>query len=123
MTILDTSAIIEILKGTKKGKQIKEIIKENNISTTSINIHESLIILRENEREKFSEICENIKIYPFEKKSAKQSARIERTLKDTGEMIQRVDTFIAGICLSQNQNLITLDKDFKRIPGLKVTVV
>ncbi len=123
MTILDTSAIIEILKGTEKGGKIKELLSDEILSITPISIHEILILIKEDERESFTNFLNMVKIYNFESNSSIESSKIEINLKNSGNMIQRVDTFIAGICLARGERLITLDKDFEKIGGLNVKVI
>ena len=35
----------------------------------------------------------------------------------------KLDMLIAGICIAHNDYLITCDRDFKKVKGLKVTVI
>ena len=43
MIILDSSAIIHLLRGTEKGKTIKNALKNENYATTAFCVHEVLI--------------------------------------------------------------------------------
>ncbi|MFO7925026.1 MAG: type II toxin-antitoxin system VapC family toxin [Bacteroidales bacterium] len=65
-------------------------------------------------------VSENI-ILPLTEKSAKISAEIYSTLRKSGNTLDDIDLFIAGIALENDMTLITNNvKHFSRIPGLKI---
>lgn len=123
MYILDTSAILEILHNSKTGNEIVEIIEGFPTLTTVFSIHEVLFSIKEKEVEKVNQIFEEGTIINFDKKSAIESAKIERELKTSGNMINKVDIFIAGICKNHNLEIITTDKDFLKVKDLKVKLI
>lgn len=120
MFILDSSAIIELLKDNERGKKILAKIGEENIATTSIIVHE--LFSGADEKNKF--IIKNIlsrgKVFDFSYEDAEISGKIERFLSDKGELINKLDILIAGTCMRENAILVTFDKDFKKIPDLKL---
>ena len=123
MIILDTSALIEITRGNDKGKKIIEIIKEDNYATTSINMHELLILTRKEEKSKFREFFNSLRIFPYSRKCVEKSVNIEKALMQSGNLINRIDILIGSICLAQEASILTLDLDFNKIKGLKVMVI
>ena len=123
MYLLDSSAIIEILHNTGKGRKIMDFIGKNSVCTTSISVYEILIGLKEKESEKMHSFFSSIKALPFDENSAKFSADIEKKLIRSGKTINKVDILIAGICRSNNKIIITLDSDFKRIQDIKSIII
>jgi predicted nucleic acid-binding protein len=59
----------------------------------------------------------------FDKDAAIKSAAIEEELSGKGNMINKTDIFIAGICITKNMPIVTLDNHFKKIPGLKTVPI
>ena len=67
--------------------------------------------------EKF--ISENL-ILPLTEESAKLSAEIYANLRKSGNIVDDIDLFIAGIAIENEMTLVTNnDSHFKRIPELK----
>ena len=123
MIILDTSALIEITRGSEKGAQIIRCVQGESYATTSINMHELLLLARDDEKDEFREFLNAIKIYPYDKGCIEKSVFIERELMQKGKLINKLDILIAAICLAQDAGILTLDEDFKRVPGLKAITI
>lgn len=65
-------------------------------------------------------ISENL-VVPVTEKSAKISAEIYSTLRQSGNTVDDIDLLIAGIAIENKMILVTNnDKHFGRIPGLKI---
>ena len=122
MHLLDSSALIEILKNTAKGKKIIDFIGSELALTSSFSIHELLLGANETDKENIFNFLERIDIFNYDEKAAIRSAEIEIKLSKKGTKINKTDLFIAGICLSNNTGIITLDKDFKKINELKTEI-
>lgn len=123
MNILDTSLIIELLRGNQKiYKKIEELEKEK-CQITVFTIHEILIGSRENEIIITNELLNSFKTILFDDVAAKESAKIERELIKKGTMINKLDIFIAAICKINNATLITFDKDFMKIKDLQIEIL
>jgi len=123
MFVLDTSAVIELLYGSRKGKKIMDLIGNDIVVTTSFTVYEVFLGIKENERKKIEGMFKNIDILNFDDKSAEESANIFNSLKKTGKIINRIDIFIAAICKQYSAILITLDFDFKNVKGLKNYII
>lgn len=115
MYILDSSAIIEILKGTEIGAEIINIIGDESTVATAFSVHELLIGAKAREIEKIQKFFSEIIIMHFDKEAAIKSVEIEKEKR-----IEESDIFIAPICISHNAVLVTLDKDFENIKDLKL---
>lgn len=124
MFVLDSSAIIEILRETNAGRRIVELLKDEPSVTTSLCLHE-VLIGTETPRERFvvEGLCSGMRILSHESTSGQIGAGIERDLRKRGKIIGRTDIMIAAICKDHNAELITLDKDFAGITALKSRIV
>lgn len=118
MYILDSSAFIELLKESPAGKKIAEKIKGTPAITTAFTVNEVLIGAKGIQRKILEKLFEGVEVISYDKDSALKSTEIEEKLIKKGQIINKVDIFIAGVCLSNNKQLITLDAHFKRIPEL-----
>src|SRR3989344_6556781 len=119
MYLLDSSAIIEILQGTDKSKEIHKIIYGNTVKTTSFSLHEIAAGEDETTIDTILNFFNNIDVLPFDINSAIISFSIEKKLRKEGKLINKIDMLIAGICQQHNLTIITLDKDFDKIKSIK----
>ena len=117
MLVLDTSAMIEIAKGTERGLKIGEFLKGKMFTTTSFSVYEALF--REKGTQKISEMIDLMGVISFDKESARISIETERELKKSGKMINLLDIFIAAICINHGHEIVTCDEDFRKISKLK----
>ncbi len=128
MVCLDTSFVIDILRGNKEVDSIldkfdnseediyvttptiMEIVKGAYLKT---NIHEEII--------KIKEFLMSIIIFDFNEQSAFKAGEIEANLRKKGEMIDLEDIMIAAIAIHNKERLITRNKKhFERIKGLEI---
>lgn len=120
MHFLDTSAILEILYGTRKGASVKDLIAGKPVCTSPFSIYELELGLRDDEVKQLSAFFKDVAIIDFDKQAAMKSAETEKDLKKKGRLINKVDIFIAGICLAHDLVLVTCDHDFEKVKGIKL---
>jgi len=118
MYILDSSALIELLRESPSGKRIADEIGDTPAITTAFTVNELLIGAKGVQRKTIEKLFEGVEVIVYDKDSAIKSTEIEEMLMKKGQAINKVDIFIAGICMTNKKPLITLDKHFKRIPEL-----
>ncbi len=123
MAILDSSALIDLLSGTDKGRQLKEKYQSLSTTTTAICINEVLIGLSQKEREATREYLLSLEILPFDTAAAFKSLELENELYKKGIPLSKLDLFIASVCLTHKLPLITTDEDFKKVKGLSILTV
>jgi len=123
MLVLDTSAIIEIVHGTSKGKLILEKIGKEPAATTALNVFEIFRNVNQSEIEVFRNSMFSLNILDFDSMAALESAAIEKELAKSGNKINLSDILIAGICKKHNWAIVTLDEDFAKVNGLNVIVL
>ena len=122
MAVLDTSALIHILKGTSIGGYIKINYLDELNSITAITLNELLVGIDSNRRKIIINYLKELEILPFDADAAEKSSFIEDELKQSGSIIGKLDIFIAAICIVKNLPLITTDNHFMRINGLNVLI-
>ena len=121
MFILDSSAIIEVVHDSERGRKVVNMVSDEKVYITSLSVNE--VLFSEKEAVELEEFIRNAYVFSFDKEAAKISVKIERDLKKTGKMINKTDIFIAAICMQTNSTLVACDNDFKKVAGLKCTVV
>src|SRR3989338_1586195 len=126
MTCLETTFLIDLLRGSPSVKIVKDqLSKEENLTIALPSIMELWIgaLLskhNETEKEKIHELLESFDLLPFDVESAKTAAEIQYALLQKGAPIQLTDTMIAAIAQVHGHVLVTRDEHFARIPGLRV---
>ena len=118
MHVLDSSALIDLLKDNERGAKIIKKIGSETAVTTVFSIYE---LLRVDKR--LGLLFDNIKILDFDQESAKISALLDSKQKRKGKTLAITDQHIASICISNDATLITCDKDFLRADGLKLIFI
>ena len=122
MIVLDTSAIIDFLRGGGESRSIVEATegRAERIYVTVISQYELLTpiyhkLLKEEERN-VRAFLRRSTILPLEQDSAEESSKIMGELFKLGIPVNALDTLIAGIAVvSGVDTIVTKDKDFERI--------
>ena len=124
--ILDTSFVIDFLKGRKNAVEMMLSIVENHIAfaiaaPTVTEIYSGLVYIgNEQYRIKTRDFLKKQIILPLDEPSAIFAGEIDGTLTKKGLKIQRADSMIAGIAISNNMSVLTNDSHFDRIEGLEI---
>ncbi len=120
MAVLDTSAIIELIRGSPIGNIIRERYGGSITATTAICYNEVFIGVKEKDRPLIEDLFHELDVLPFDQHAARKSIEIEKSLKEAGRPTEKLDLFIASICIAHNLPLITTDKGFLSVEGLEV---
>lgn len=123
MYLLDSSAIIELLGNSPKGKKIEELVGEMPLAATTISFVEVISGVKGKAIVAALEFFDSVLLFDFDKGAAHESIWIEKELRRTGQLIGRSDLYIAGICKSNNVMLVTCDNDFKKIKSITCYVI
>lgn len=123
MKLLDTSVIIGLLRGEEDIENL--VTKEEETLCTCFPIQCELYrgtrLARrteegENEVESLLDELENLEA---DQKSAKKVAELREKYPE----INTFDLMIAGICLANNTDMITKDKDFEKVEELNSQII
>ena len=128
MLCLDSTFIIDYLRGDPLSLKKAAEIKAAGLATTSVNCFEVLSGLIGNGRvprdsvEVFSAFISSIEVFEVDYRASFESARIFAGLAAKGRKVEGSDCLVAGTMLSHGcSSILTRNKKhFERIPGLKV---
>ena len=126
MVCLETTFIIDLLRGKPEIKELKdEFDKEDIISITAPSVMELwagalMAKLPEKEKAKINELILSMIVLRMDEKSAKEAGEIEAELIKSGNIIEIEDLMIAGIAKANGEKLVTNDEHYAKIPGLKM---
>ncbi|MBI2451501.1 PIN domain-containing protein [Candidatus Pacearchaeota archaeon] len=129
MACLDTSFIIDLLKGSDSAKNLMEDF-ESFYETINMASPSVVELIRgankpkvKNEREKIINFLSSLIVLPLDKESAILAGDIEADLINRGAIIDVEDIMIAAIAIRNNEVLITKNKKhFERIKDLKIRI-
>ncbi len=128
MVCLETTLLVDILRGNEKAKEtLEKIDKETDVKTiASPSIMElvSGAISKpkiKGEKDKVINFLDSFTIFDLDKESSILAGEIEAELSQKGEIIEPEDIMIAAIAINNNETLVTRNtRHFERIKGLKV---
>ena len=119
--LLDTSAIIEYMRGSASATEI--IDGEEDISISVISHYETLIGIQDKKaEEKAGFFFEKFPLLPVTKEDSARAVKFYEFLKSKGKMINVIDLLIAAQCDNRGLVLLTKDMDFEKLEkiGLRV---
>jgi len=123
MTVLGTNFLIDLLRGKAGISEIADSF--DNPKTTTINAFELYYgANRSAKPEKsvleISSLLKTIDVLDFDKSAAQKAADIHAELMNSGKPVDIMDVLIAGIVLTNKEELVTRNIDhFNRIQGLR----
>ncbi len=124
---LDTSIIIEIFRQEKKSKtfkQIFEIIKDKTLYMSVIQIGEIsdwCLKNKINPEKRILRLKEILNIIPLDEKICLSGSRYKFNNRKKGtKKFSLIDGIILASAKSINQNLLTMDKDFRENKDVKI---
>lgn len=128
MVCLDTSFLIDFMKGKVSLDKINNF-KEENIFIPSpvveeifrgLYLNSNLKNIKRNEKEKINSFFRSFSVLGFGKKEAVKCAELEAELINKGKSIDFEDIMIASICIENKETLITKNqKHFNFIKKLE----
>ncbi|MBB5254975.1 type II toxin-antitoxin system VapC family toxin [Sulfurisphaera ohwakuensis] len=111
--LLESSAIIEYLKGNKKAKEILDNAEDFYVS--SLSVYE--ILLGKINENKMLDFLSSFKVLSVTLKDSVIASRIYKRLRDKGILIGSFDILMAAQAINRDLTLVTKDTDFLRIKG------
>ena len=124
MTLLDTSVIIDFLAGDQKiVALIQEIIRREDVKTTTITEYELLRHKTKIRKQAAERFLSGVTVYSFDRAAAQRAALLFEELRDSGRMINENDLLIAGISLANDELLLTRDQKFGNFDDVNIKIV
>jgi len=109
--LIESSAIIDYLKGNKKVKEV--ILNSEDFYISSLTIYE--ILLGKVKESEILDFLSAFKIINLTKKDAIIGSQIYKKLKDKGKLIGSFDILISAQAINRRLTLLTKDSDFLRV--------
>lgn len=127
MVCLDTDILVALLKGHEKATQTIARLQnaEEPVSTTVITAYElmkgALASSKPVENLKtINDLLQSLTVMVLDHGACLESSRIYSQLRRHGKIVGEFDILIAGIVKHNKETLITRDKPFQEIEGLKL---
>ena|SRR3989338_880701 len=121
--LLDTSFIIDLLKGMPEAITKAENLRKENIASfiSTVSVYELWQSSDETEKAEIDAFFKSVGIIPLNEACARIAGDIQNFLRRKGAIIQPEDAMIAGTAMQNNQPFLTRNvKHFARIAGLQV---
>lgn len=119
--ILDSSFVIDLLKGEKAAVQVAKELEEAPVSTTSITVFEIFQGAKDSELAPIRKFFAQMTVLPLGHDEAERAGLIQKQLKAAGKSIDPEDCMIAGIALQHKKKIVTRNsKHFEKIPGVSI---
>jgi predicted nucleic acid-binding protein len=109
--LLESSAIIEYLKGNIYVREILE--KAEDFYVSSLSVFE--VLLGKVKEDEILDFLSSFKIVSFTKKDSILASKIYKKLKEKGKLIGIVDILISSQALNRELTLVSKDTDFLKI--------
>ncbi|MDA8054085.1 MAG: type II toxin-antitoxin system VapC family toxin [Thermoplasmatales archaeon] len=120
MVLLDTNVIIDYLIGKEKIVKLVNTFPGDELSMTFVNQYE---LLKYKNRKALEEAIDNLRIYHSTDLSINSSAKAYKSLSSKGKMMSDNDLLMFGVCIANNEVMITQDKAFKDLGSESVIVI
>ena len=122
--VLDTDTISYFLRGNESVKA-KIIEHQKELASTTVNYSELIYGLTKKDSKRYLPkvelIFENIKLYSFDKKSARIFGILKAQMQKEGIVVADMDLMIASITLTYDEVLISNNiKHFSKVKGLRI---
>jgi tRNA(fMet)-specific endonuclease VapC len=123
--ILDTNALVALLKGSPEANEAFHRLEEtdNELSTTIISAYELIrgayvSSTPEKNLVEVQDLLSSIQILDLTLQACEEASKIYRELRKMGRLIGENDVLIAGIVKASAGTLLTRDAHFKIVEGL-----
>ena len=108
---MDSSAIIEYLKGNKNAREAVDKYDEAYISI--LTVYE--VLKGRTEKESIMKFLSTFSIAMITEEDVLRATRIYKALKDKGKLVGDIDVLIAAQAINRGLTLVTKDRDFLKV--------
>lgn len=128
MPVLDSTFIIDFLRGQSDAIRLMEILRQGSapLGVTPITTFElfhgvGLASRRDREEQKVEQLLDNLLVFPIEPEGARMAGLILAGMQRAGEPISTLDLLIGCTAVHHGQAVVTRNRrDFDRVPGIEV---
>lgn len=127
MVLLDTTFLIDVMRARERALDVLERLEAAGetlaVSTVTLfEMHRGLaaVGLSEAARKRAAEVVGARVVYAPDAAAARRAGDLDAELWARGEAIDPEDCLIAGIALSRDLELVTRNRHYARVPGLRL---
>lgn len=120
MILLDSSAVIELLDASERGARVSKLLESEEAGVSAITAYEVLFGESGVREETALNLFASLRVFPVDFLVALKSSKLQKILAHKGLLMTKFDVLIASTALVHDLFLLTFDKDFDRVGGLKV---
>jgi len=117
--LLDTSAILHILRGTSEGAKIGRLIQGADVLTSVICYCESLNNSHLTWLERAETFLSKVTVLPVDISEGQLAKKLQYACRKKGKMVPTMDCLVAATAIQCDAEVVAVDSDFERIEGLK----
>ena len=127
--LLDTSVVAGYLLAREKAMQLVRPLIEKDQAATSILVYGEVAEYVKKfaafsaYKTRLEALLERVYPYPLTYTILERYADIRRQLRPVHQDIGDMDTLIAATAIEHNLTVVTIDRDFERVPHLKMKLV
>ena len=127
--LLDTSVVAGYLLARTRAMQlVRPLLAQEEVATSILVYGEVAEYVKKFAsfnayKASFEALLEQIYPYPLTYAIFERYADIRRTLRPLHQDIGDIDTLIAATAIEHNLTIVTIDRDFERVPHLKTKLV
>lgn len=123
MTCLETSFLIDLLRGHEGATELAESLDEAGERPTVTPVAASELWVGAglgtgSEREAAAELLQSLTWLEFSREAAELAGKIQADLKREGNAIGFTDCMIAAVAMVHGESVVTRDSDFELVEGL-----
>lgn len=126
MVIADSDVWIDYLNGITSvdSDALAALLEADDVNLTGIVLAELTRGARsDKERQRLNDIFAGIPYLESERHVWERAGRLAQTLDAKGQPLALPDVLLAAIAIENNHELLTRDKHFSRIPGLRLYAI
>ncbi len=117
--LFDTSAILEILSGSGEGKRAAAIVRSGEVATSVIAYCEVVNKADVDKLAKAEAFLKKLLVFYLGQAELETARDIELACRKKGRQVPTLDALIAATAMNTGSTLVSADRDFERIEGLK----
>lgn len=126
--LIDTNIVIDHFRGKPEVVLFLQKAKQLGFAISVISVGEIMEGLvgqpkEEQRRQDLETFLTAVSVIDVDRKIVEMFARARSNLREGGKLIENFDILIAAAAMKHNLILVTNDKDFERIEGLKLKFI
>ncbi len=120
MVVLDTNIIIDYLLGKENIVKVVDNYPSDDLSMTFVNKYE---LLKHEHRKELEEAAASLQTYHSTEGAILAASEAYQRMRSIGKMMTDNDLLIFGVCVDNDESLLTQDKAFRFLNDQRIRVI